>query len=1632
MSRRYPGSIISASRNITPGSSSGIWTVPQQRAELDSGRWQGSERIDRSVRFNSADNAHFTWTPGTVGNRRTFTWSGWIKLGTLVTGSDRFIWTSALADPFLYVALQWKMFNGQSYLQLEAEGVSVFTTALFRDPSAWYHVVNVWDTTQASAIERQKIYVNGVQQTMTGTFVNQNFDLPINTSSFSMRIGELAFIGRHFDGYMAEINFIDGEALTPESFGVYDFNTGVWRPRRYIGTYGVNGFYLPFNNNATAAHLGLNQANLDSGDLYWPYTVLNLKAVGAGGSQNNTFIDSSTNNFAITRNGNTTQGTFSPFSADEGNWSADFFQAQSSNGITLGTTFGNAISSASSTFTVEAWIFVTSYPSSGERYYNSAIFAVGSTYMNFGVHSDGTLHFYHYDGVPRTVSSPSAITKNQWTHVAAATTGNTTKLFINGIQVASGTYYGHTSPNQQSCIGSTPDGNGSTNRQFRGNISNFRFSNSARYTTNFPVPTSPFTNDANTVVLTLQSNSFIDKSSSPYTLTIASTTVQLIPFSPFAPSAEYDSGVNGGSGYFDGTGDHLTVPDNAVWDLGSNNFTIESWVYQTTQNGYDAIVSQFRENTSTGSSWTFETVGSTLSFYWVKSGVFYNANGPSALKLNCWNHIAAVRNGNAITVYINGIGGTPVTENGSIDTSATNLMIGALHNTAGTAASDSSYWDGYISNLRIINGTAVYTANFTPPTAPVTAITNTQLLCNFTNAAITDSTGRNTVETVGNAQVNTSTVKYNTGSMVFDGTGDYLLLPSTDLLAFGTGDYTIELWVRHVTVSGQQTYVGDTPGNSNGPYFYKTGSNNIGLYYNSQILTGTTTVAINTWYHVAVSRSSGTVRLFVDGIQEASAADTTNLNIPIRYVGGDTFDVNLNGYIEDLRITKGVARYTGAFVAPERSFARTTRDIAHSQWHPVNLSVNNGSVINYLATTVTGSTGLNGVNNLFDGSLSTGATVTHSADNFILFTPTTGISYSASVEVYVYAANGYSITNYYSLNGGAEVSFTGGAAGFNGQAFITVATGSGTLNSLRIRLIRPGSASGVLWSAIRVDGTIITNIYGADNDSVVDSPTQFGADTGVGGEVRGNYATLNPLSGNQYGGGLIPTLTNGNLDAAFTGSLSNNTNSTLSLESGKWYCEFTVNALLPGANFMWFGAQDVVGFTGNGAGYNSSGVVICNGVTQGTYSTFTVGDVIGCAFDITNNEVSFYKNNVQQGTTGTLGVTTKTYAVWNQQGNTGDSCTANFGQRAFAYTAPAGFAALCTTNLPRPTIGTGPTQQPNNYFDVVTYTGNGTSPRTVGGLNFQPDLVWTKPRGGENYFIYDSVRGFGTTSLWGLASDLTAVEFGTTGSNGSATAFTNSGITFTAGASSNNNRNANGSTYVYWAWRAGGAAVTNTAGAITSQVSANTDSGFSIVTWTGNGANNATIGHGLGATPAFIIAKARNTTYNWDIYHQSLGIGATLIFTSATTRNVNAFGTSSPTSNVFYTYNDFTNTSGINYVAYCWTEIPGYSKIGSYIGNGSADGAFVYTGFRPRWILYKAAAGTAYNWGIYDTARDRSNGAVQNLAPNAADADTNYGVFMDILSNGFKCRASGNLNENGSTYIYMAFAETPFNYAGSR
>jgi hypothetical protein len=719
---------------------------------------------------------------------------------------------------------------------------STITSTSTLAASTWYHIAVVREGTGTN---QTRIYINGVQDG-NGT-VNVDFN-----QTEPMYVGANRTAGEPLNGYIDDLR--------------------ITRYPRYTGSFSpvASG---PFPSSM---------------EPYQDSTVLLLPGSGTNGAQNNTFLDSSTNNFTITRSGNTTQGTFTPFNRPDGYW-GNYFDGTGDYLNTSSTS--TAFDLSSGDFTLEAWIYLASLPSAYTIIISAASTAGVDGGFVFGI--DSSNRPYIGNGVVLGISGSTAVSANTWVHIAAVKNGANLQFYTNGQANGSAQAF---SPNAAGFvyIGATPPGND----RITGYISNARVvKGTAVYTSNFTPPTTPLTAISGTSFLTCQSNRFVDNSSNNFAIT-RNGDVRVSPYNPFPVTTTYDPAVNGGSGYFDGSGDYLSLASNAAFAMGTGDFTIEFWFYAPTVSGGAYIV---QAGTGAGNDTLFVSFGSSTLRLTTAVTVF--ATTPTLLA-NSWYHIAVQRSGNSSVIYTNGVAGTAV-----------NCTTNFLQNGFFVGASN---YNGYISNMRVVKGTAIYSSNFTPPTAPVTEVSGTSLLLNFTNAGIIDYSGYNILETSGNAQISTAVSKWGSGSMAFDGTGDYLIGPRSPELAFGTANFTIQFWVYANVVNVSQ-FLFDTRNPAS------TTSAGVQVSINSSakiaVLVGTTAViaasitsiVATTWTYIVITKNNGVWTLYINGVSDrVGGVNTTSLTQDYLTIGTSCNQRNtattdkLNGYISDLRVLKGV------------------------------------------------------------------------------------------------------------------------------------------------------------------------------------------------------------------------------------------------------------------------------------------------------------------------------------------------------------------------------------------------------------------------------------------------------------------------------------------------------------------------------------------------------------------------------------------------------------------------------------------------------------------------------------------------------------------------------------------------------
>ncbi len=934
--------------------------------------------------------------------------------------------------------------------------------------------------------------------------------------------------------------------------------------------------------------------------------------------------------------------------------------------------------------------------------------------------------------------------------------------------------------------------------------------------------------------------------------------------------------------------------------------------------------------------------GSTAGFF------LYGKNGGSAvvdLSTNAayrdpsaWYHVCIVvdvtqtTETDRVKIYVNGVQETLSISTMWAEDTDTRINSATVHEVGIPQVGTSFvYGDGYLAEYYFIDGQALTPASFgetnsaTNQWVPieVTGMTygtngfyqkysSTELAASFTDS----SSSAHTITANGDVTNTRAQNKVGSSSIKFDGTGDYLTVPASSDWDFGTGDFTIECWLRMSTVQYCTLYAtGHTTSGGVG-WFYE--DPDLRFYFeNTSVLDTSVTLSADTWYHVALSRSGTTIRTFVDGVELDSATSSQDIDLTSNgvWIGAQVAAGPLsfiNGYVDEYRVSNS-ARYTSDFTPSTTAFTAdsNTKLLIHSD---------------------------------FDGGL--------------------GADSSGNT-------NDFSATN-------------------------LVAT-----------------------------------------DQVLDSPTN-------------NFATLNPIVGTT--GTTNVTLSEGN--SRYTnsdGTYRRYIPSTIDmpLNTGKYYCEFIYTTSSSSQyDCVGVGDSSLLG-EGKDGGSNVTGIWAyrrngnaddeatggTSGISYG--SSWATSDVIGIAYDSDNGSLTFYKNNVSQGEwVNDIGVdvcffiagylSCVGYANFGADSSFAGNETAQGNQDGngigdFYYEPPSGYLALCTDNLPTPEIAL-----PGDYFNTKLYTGDGATTLAVTGVGFQPDFTWIKNRDqADDHTLVDSVRG-ATNYLVSNETDA-EVDDSTFVASLDSDGFT-VGDDVVVNTSTEN--------YASWNWKAGGAASSNTDGTITSSVSANTTSGFSIGTYTGNGTAGATVGHGLSQAPELIIVKCYDgLTFNWTVGWGAGGAAWTdymhLDTTAAAVDDLDFWRDTYPTSSVFTIgSNGNVNYNNDDFVFYAFHSVDGYSKVGSYVGNGDADGAFVYTGFKPAFVIVKRLADEG--WQMFDSTRSPYNVVVDSLTPNGNGVEITYGIDVDIVSNGFKFRGDDGSCNASDDYIYIAIAKSPFQYSNAR
>lgn len=884
-----------------------------------------------------------------------FTVEAWVKLrvaGGLVFAEEfgapsivmacGFVLTNDISAPTgLYPAFGY-------YVSAAWTTAAVSTTPIVLN--TWTHVAFVFTGSTS------KIYMNGVDVTKSSA------PTPATTWGVTATNGTNWYIGRRWDttpggtyigGNVSNFRFVNGTAVYTSNFLPPTTLTAITNTvlltcqsptfvdnSPYAATITSSGavvdsaspFYTQTDPALGAATNGvwtLSQATQAAAQRSWPMydpefnvTTAMVHGNGANGATNSTFLDSSANNFTVTKNGNAAQGTFTPFSKSPGYFSA--YIGGLGNYITAS---GAAFAATQTTFTVEAWVYMTAIPGGNPTLVGDMLPTGTTLHWSFGVNSTYRVAFVWYDGASKSALGTTRLSLGTWYHIAISVNANAISMYVNGAQeTLTGTT---TLTNRGGTTGTTVVGQAqSSSFYYTGYVSNLSILNgTAKYSSSFTPPTAPLPTDTtNQVFLFGGYNRLYDANTAttPKTLTLASNGSRVATDSPFYRLSAYTPDVNSGSAFFDGTGDYLTVSGDANLAFGTNDFTIELFLYLTAFPAQEVIYDA-RPSGTNGAYPCIYLSGSTSKFSYLVSSANRIVSDNNYV-FNSWTHLVVSRVSGTTRMFVNGVQQTGTYADSTTYLNGTSRpTIGCAGDTIGNGP-----WFGYISNVRVLNGTGV--TSVTVPTAPLTPITNTQLLLSGTNAAIFDNATNLNIETV-NASISTAQSKYGSGSMAFNGTNAYarIYTPSGNgaRVVQTLGDFTAECWINPTVANVQQTifFLNGTGGfggcrldiNTTGGIQLLVSINGTAHAINAANTYATPT---GVWSHVAVVRQGPSFIVYFNGspiITSTAVGITTAIHAGTISAIGSVFIVSFggffNGYISDFRVTN-YARYLGTFTPP--------------------------------------------------------------------------------------------------------------------------------------------------------------------------------------------------------------------------------------------------------------------------------------------------------------------------------------------------------------------------------------------------------------------------------------------------------------------------------------------------------------------------------------------------------------------------------------------------------------------------------------------------------------------------------------------------------------------------------------------
>ena len=1595
--------------------------------------------IDQSLRFEDGSSAYLSRTPASAGNRKTMTWSTWVKRGNIPV-SSYYIGGGPTGAAYFVIG-----FSSSGVINIEevVSSANTFmcrTSALYRDPSAWYHIVFTLDTTQATSTDRMHLYVNGVEVSYdTYSAPSQNMNLTYFNNTSSEKIGASPW--SYFDGYLSEVHFIDGQALTPDSFGEVDETYGHWKPIEYTGTYGTNGFYLPFSgtfyndasgngNNWTANNLATTDVVLDSPtNNFATWNPLDAPPVGTLSEGNlHYYADTVTTNGALAGTiGISGKYYWEVFSSSNNQYHTEKVGIVA-DGFSLSTYIGaEAVS----------WGY-GSNGSSQYKFHNGSATYLGARQIGdicmIAVDTDAGKIWFGRNGTWEESGNPATGTNAQYTNIPSV------------VRPAANVY--NTENGIDGCFA-----NFGQDSSFAGNKTAQNNTDSNGYGDFYYAPPSGF---------------------------LALCTKNL-PEPAVVPAEHFNTVLYAGTGSVQAIS--VGWKPDAVW--------IKSRSDAEPHNLFDAVRGDQQrllpnltnaESTISTSLTNFDVGGFTVSGHdhTNKAGATYvawnwkadNTSGSSNTDGSITSTVAANVDAGFSIVSYTGTGSAATVGHGL--SSAPDLIIGKKRSSTGR-------WLVYHSSNTSAPETDYLTLETTEATTDNANIWN-------------DTAPTSTVFSLGSdGNINSSgatNIAYCFHSVDgYSKFGSYTGNGSSDGPFVYTGFRPAYVMVKRTdTVSHWQVH--DTARDPDNVMEYQ-------LHYNENAVDGASSA-----YYIDTLSNGFKLRMSHAG-QNASGGTYIYMafaEYPFKYSNarGSSYDKYTNPADAAVTVAQSLRFEDGssAYLSRTPSATSNQKTFTWAGW------VKEGNTDSYNTLFSAGNSGSaycswwfnNGKLVVFSYNGGTLLSLTTTAIyrdpsawyHVVVAFDTTHATSSERIKVYV---NGERVTTFDSatyptqnlatyVNAASTAHYVGWSEGgvdywdgymadvyfIDGQALGPEHFGykDATYGDWRPKAYADGNPEADYGSngfhldfqagAIGTDRSPMGNNWTANNlansDVVQDSPTN-------------NFATYNPLSKNaSYPG----TSSEGNLKQYVGGAAS-----TFAMQSGKWYWEmefvdvgtFSLTGIMDSTRAN---TGDVAGlaYPNKGVAYvSSTGYVWKDGSQVASYATWTTGDIIGMSYDQSTQSITFYKNGTSQGSITATSPDGSYVPYTAHPAGTGTS-VANFGQDSsfagnktrqsntddngygdFYYSPPTGFLALCTANLPESAV------VPGENFNTVLYTGSGITSgqtRSISGMGFQPDFLWFIRRdfGGAGYYyryVFDKLSGTGATK--GLRTDSTSGEGMANQSYDYLNSFDSDGFTLGATTYGSFYLDSNGASEVVWGMKGSNTSgSTNNNGSITSTVSANQDAGFSIVNYTGNSGPD-TIGHGLTQAPEIIILKNKSASgQEWVVYPGVSGISSPetkylrLDSTGSLASTSTFWNNTAPTNQVF-SVGDVQPVNGAwgnDYVAYCWHAISGFSKFGTYTGNGSTDGTFVYTGFRPKWIMVKRTDGDpVYAWLILDTERDPYNVSEKTLFPHTSAAENTSLFDLDILSNGFKWRSvQTSENASGGTYIYMAFAEYPFKRSNAR